>query len=208
MYSRPADRLINFALWPGVLVPFAYYGIQAAAAPYFPGFSFVGTTASELGSTLSRRPAVFNAGIMAMGAATLVASVGFFLGFRRLGVNRVLTLLASAAVAVNGVQTLWAGYFPLPDPRHGGHAPFKVAMILLPFLLAGALWRHASPPLKAYFVATLLLLAAMFPIMSGISGIDTHAYRGLQQRVYTLTVFPPIGVAAYALRKRIRALPG
>jgi len=87
MYSRPADRLINLALWPGVLVPFAYYGIQAAAAPYFPGFSFVGTTASELGSDLSRRPAVFNAGIMAMGAATLVAAAGFFFGLRRIGAD-------------------------------------------------------------------------------------------------------------------------
>jgi len=40
------------------------------------------------------------------------------------------------------------------------------------------------------------------PIMSGMSGLDTHTYRGLFQRIFALTVFPPIGVAAYVLARR------
>ena len=201
--ARRPGRLTHVALALGVAVPLVYYGIQAVAAPFFPDFSLVRTTASELGSNLSRRPAVFNAGIMAMGAATVLASFGFLVALRRLGVHLILSLLVWAAVATNGVQTIWAGYYPMPDPRHGGHPSFVVAMIALPLLLTAALWRGASRALKAYLVATLLLLGVMFPIMSGISGIDTHAYRGLQQRVFALTVYPPIGVAAYVLARRV-----
>ncbi len=44
--------LLRFA----IAVPLLYYGIQLVAAPFFPDFSFLGTTASELGSDRSVRP--------------------------------------------------------------------------------------------------------------------------------------------------------
>ena len=44
------------------------------------------------------------------------------------------------------------------------------------------------------------------PIMSGLAGIDTHAYRGIQQRVFTLVIFPPIGVSAFVLARCVRWL--
>ena len=71
------DWITRYALSTGVAVPFLYYGSQAAAAPFFPGFSFLGTTASELGSELSRHPAIFNDGSILQGIACLVASFGF-----------------------------------------------------------------------------------------------------------------------------------
>lgn len=199
-----ADRIAVRALVAGVAVPFLYYGIQAVAAPFFPGFRFVATTASELGSDLSRHAAIFNTGILVQGAATLLAAIGFLLAFRRLGVHPALAWPTTLAVAVNGVQTLWAGIFPLPDPRHGGHPAFLVAMLLLPFLLAASLWRIGGVRARAYLVANLLLLALMVPLMSGISGLDTRDYRGLLQRAFTLAIFPPIGVAAYILRGRLK----
>jgi hypothetical protein len=101
---------------------------------------------------------------------------------------------------------LWAGYFPLPDPRHAGHAPFLIAAILLPILLTSALWKGSGPILKTYFVATLILLAVMIPIMTNKIGVDTTNIRGLTQRVYTLTLFPVIGVSALVLAHRYRRL--
>jgi len=198
------NRATLLLLRLGVLVPFVYYGIQVAAAPYYPSFSFVGTTASEMGSTNSRHPAVFNAGIMALGVLSLLTSVGYFLALRRVGVSAILTLLTSADIALNGVQTLWAGMHPLPDPRHAGHPVFVTGMLALPVLITLSLWRRASPRLRAYFVATLLLLATMIPIFTGLTNIDRAAYRGLIQRVYTLTVFPPVAVGAWVLARRVR----
>jgi hypothetical membrane protein len=201
------DRITLRTLYPGMAVPFLYYGVQILAAPFFPDFSFVGTTASELGSDLSEQPAVFNSGTMLQGIACLVASIGFFLAFRRLGIHPILAWSTSIALAIAGLGSLWAGYYPMPDPRHGGHPVFLISMLSLPVLFAAALWRRGHVALKAYLVANLVLLAVMFPIMSGMSGLDTHTYRGLFQRIFALTVFPPIGVAAYVLAQKIKELP-
>ena len=191
----------------GLAVPLLYYGTQAAAAPFFPGATFVGTTASELGSDRSTNPAVFNAGIMTLGGVTLAAAVGFGLALRRLGAGWAVTGLTAAAVALNGVQTLWAGWYPMPDPRHGGHPAFVAGMLALPGLLTLAVWRRTrSPAVRGYFVATLLLLALMVPVMTRRTGLDVEAYRGLVQRVFTLAIFPPVGVAAMVLARRLREL--
>jgi hypothetical membrane protein len=193
-----------FLLRLGVLVPFIYYGIQVAAAPFFPNFSFIGTTASEMGSTLSRHPAIFNVAIITLGVVTLLTSLGYLLALRRLRVAPVLPLVTSADIALNGVQLLWAGLHPLPDPRHAGYTLFVAGMVALPVLITLSLWRRASPPLRTYFVATLLLLAAMVPIVTGVTGIDRRTYRGIIQRLYTLTTYPPIAVGAWALQGWVR----
>jgi hypothetical membrane protein len=198
------DRISLRALYAGVAVPCLYYGVQAFAAPFFPQFSFVGTTASELGSDLSSRPAIFNYGTMLQGVAWLVASVGIFRALQRLGVHPALVWPISVALIVGGIGTFWAGYYPLPDPRHAGHPSFLVAMLSLPILLAIALWKGGHPALKAYFVANLVLLAVMFPILSGFTGLDTHTYRGIYQRIFGLTVFLPVGVSSVVLGRRIK----
>jgi len=189
-----------------VAIPFLYYGTQAVAAPFFPGFSFVGTTASEMGSTLSRHPAIFNVGIAVQGAVSLVAALGFLLGLRRLGADRALAWPTALAIAMNGVQLVWAAYFPLPDPRHGGHTVFIAFATALPVLLAASMWRFVDGHARAYFIANLALLAAMVPVTTGMTGLDTHAYRGLVQRVFTLTTFPPIAVASFLLHRRLKEL--
>ena len=53
--------------------------------------------------------------------------------------------------------------------------------------------------LKAYFAATIGLLLVMFPVMIGMTGLDTHHYQGLLQRIFALTVFPPVAVGAFVL---------
>ena len=157
------------ALYAGIAVPCLYYGVQAVAAPFFSEFSFVGTTASELGSERSSYPALFNYGTMLLGVAWLVASVGFFRAFQRLGVHPVLAWPILAALIVAGIGSFWAGWYPLPDPRHAGHPAFLVALLSLPILLTIAHWKRGHSALRAYFVANLVLLAVMFPIMSGFT---------------------------------------
>jgi hypothetical membrane protein len=201
------DRLTLRALYAGIAVPCLYYGVQAFAAPFFPEFSFVGTTASELGSGLSSRPEVFNYGTMLVGVAWLIASVGFFRAFQTLGVHPILAWLISLALVVGGCGSFWAGAYPLPDPRHAGHPSFLAAVLSLPVLLAIALWKGAHPALRAYFLANLVLLALLVPIMSGATQLDTHTYRGLYQRIFGLTVFLPVGISAFVLGRRIEALP-
>jgi hypothetical membrane protein len=206
---RRIDYMILGSLGCGNAVPFLYYGVQLASAPFFPNFSFLGTTASELGSDLSARPWIFNTGAILTGIAALAAAFGLLCALRRLGTNLIVAGFVSVAVAATGLSSLWAGIFPLPDARHGGHPSLLFPMLALPFVMAVALWRlGVSGPFKAYLIATVALLLVLFPLLSGMTGLDTHAYRGLIQRALALTVFLPIGVGAYVLMRRVAILAG
>jgi hypothetical membrane protein len=205
---RRRDGITLAALGCGIATPVLYYGVQLVAAPSFPDFSFLGTTASELGSDRSTRPWIFNTGAILTGLAALVAAVGFLRALGQLGANLILTWLTSFVIVATGLSSLWAGIFPMPDLRHGGHPSLLFAMLSVPFLIAATLWRlSASRAVKAYFVATIVLLLIMVPVMMGVIGLDTHDYRGLLQRVFALTVFVPIGVGAFVLARRINAAP-
>ena len=206
--SPRSDDITLALLRFGIAAPLLYYGIQIVAAPFFPDFSFLGTTASELGSDRSVRPWLFNAGVMLTGIATLVGSIGLLRSLRRLGAHPIIAGLTLLAVAGTGLSSLWAGIFPMPDPRHAGHPSFLIAMLAVPFVLSFALWRlGVSRAIKAYLVATIVLLLVMIPIMMRMIDIDMHSYGGLLQRLFALTVFVPIGVGAYELARRIGAVP-
>lgn len=193
-------------LLAGVAVAPMYYLLQAAAAPFFPGFSWWATTASELGSDLSPVADAFNVGVIAQGTLTLLAALGVGLALRRLGHRAALAAAVALVVACNGVQTLWAGAFPMPDPRHGGHPAFIVGMLLLPPTCLWITWRHSrSRALRGLAIGAVLLLLMTVPVMSGAVALDTHGLRGALQRVFTLSVFPPILIACVALRARLGA---
>jgi hypothetical membrane protein len=199
------DCVTVAALGLGITVPFIYYGTQIVAAPYFADYSFARQPASLLGSDRSTHPAIFNTGVMATGTATLVAALGFFIALRRIGANLFLSGLTSVALLGTAISSLWAGYYPMPDPRHSGHPAFLIAMLALPFLFLVTFWKVRNARLlKAYMIATIALLVAMVPIMSGNTSLDNRAYGGLFQRIFAFTVFPPIAVCAYYLARRIQ----
>ena len=200
------ERFTVFALQMGIAVPFLYFATQIIAAPFFPNYSFLTMAASLLGSDLAIYPAIFNVGAIITGVATLLASFGFLLALQRLEVNHILAWLTSIAIFLNGIGSLWAGLIPLPDPRHGSN-PFVVGIFALPVLLAITLWKQSNArTIKIYLIITNLLFIAMIPIMSGITGIDTQGYQGFLQRIVALIFFPPIGVGAYFLIKRVKPL--
>ena len=93
---------------------------------------------------------------------------------------------------------LWAGVFPMPNPRHGQN-PFQVAAVAAPVLLGSAMWKGTHFALRVYFVVTVLALALL---MLGVVPINRQLYDGLFQRLLALAVFPPIGVGGCVLWKR------
>jgi hypothetical membrane protein len=207
-WSARSDDITRFTLGFGIAVPLLYYGVQLVSAPFFPDFSFLGTTASELGSDRSVRPWIFNAGAILTGIGALVGSIGLLRALRRLGAHSIVPWLTFLAVGGTGLSALWAGIFPMPDPRHGGHPSMLIAMLAVPFVLSFALWRlGVSRAMNAYFVATIGLLLVMIPIMMRAIDLDMHTHGGLLQRIFGLTEFLPISVAACQLARRMGALP-
>jgi hypothetical protein len=212
---------ITLALGMGIAAPFLYFGIQIAAAPFYPGYSFLARDASTLGSNGSSLPALFNIDSLVVGIMTFIASWGFFRSFRFLGVRSATAWPATLALISGGLANVNACLFPLPDPRHTDSllAFAGAGTFLLPFLLPLALWKLLGRgPLAAYFVANLVALVALIPIMSGLiqrfsimAGIDMpwyqtflNNYQGLLQRFAAVIVFGPIAVSALYLVQRLR----
>jgi len=203
---KTKEDLTLVALKIGMAVPILYFGTQLAAAPFFPGYSFLRMPASLLGSNQAIYPLIFNAGAILTGIATLISSIGFLLAFQHIKANLILARLTAIAIALNGLGSLWAGFIPMPDPRHGSN-PFALGILLLPALLALTLWkRNDAGAIKIYLIITNLLFIALILVMSGIVDIGTRTYPGLLQRIVALVFFPPVGVGAYFLAKRIKAV--
>lgn len=199
------DRLTHAALWLGVLVPILYFGLQVVAALY-PGYNFLSQAASDLGAAPFRYAAVFNTGVFTLGIVALVASIGFLRGLLRLGAHPLFAGLIAITVAAIGLASLWAAIFPLPDPRHADAPPFLMLAMLFPLLLTLALWKQPGTALlKAYMIASTMLMLALLPAVSGAISVDLREYSGLIQRLLAAAVFIPVGVGAFHLAGRMRS---
>jgi hypothetical membrane protein len=194
------NNLTVTALRFGIAVPFLYFGIQLIAAPFFAGYDFLGMAASLLGSERSSLPVLFNVGAMITGVAALIAAFGFLSAFAVLKVQPVLAWLTAIAVFLCGLSSLWAGIFPMPDPRHGEN-PFAIGLFVMPFVTLATFWNQSQ--IRKYFLVCVLLFLALIPFMSGLIAIDRSALEGLLQRLLALAAFAPIGLTAYQLLKRL-----
>src|SRR4051794_40433179 len=101
--ATPGDAVAIWLTRFGLLVPVLYFGMQLAAAPFYPGYSFISNVASELGSDKAQYASIFNIGIMATGACAILAAIGFALTLWRLNRPLIGTLLP-AALLLNGIQ--------------------------------------------------------------------------------------------------------
>ena len=198
-------RLTFAALALAIATPLLYFGIQLVVAPFYPQYSFLTMDASTLGSTYSPVSSLFNTGLIATGVATCLAAFGFYMSLRYLGIGRFLSWLVCLAIAQNGLATIWAGVFVLPDSRHNTGILGVVGLLVLPPLLIIALWnRLDAGAMKSYLVITCLLILLLIPVMSGATGIDTRPYAGLLQRFVALVLFFPLAVAACYFARRVR----
>lgn len=207
MSARPMTPAgLRAALACAIAVPFVYYATQLIAAPFYPGYSFLRQAASMLGSDQAPLPWIFNSGAVLTGLATAIGAIGIGLALRRLGRGALPTALVLIALLVNAAVSIKAAYYPLPHPRHGS-GPLMIGILLFPSLMILALWSlERSRAIKLYLFATNLWILALIPFMAHATGLDTRPYTGLLQRLATLAIYPPIGIAAWYLASRLREL--
>jgi hypothetical membrane protein len=204
-------RLFDLA----IAIPVVYFGIQLAAAPFFPGYSFFSRDASSLGSEGSTAPWIFNTGVLLLGVIEVAAAGVFAVALPRAGIGRALSVSTALALASAGVGSFNAFLHPLPDPRHaeGLLSILGSGFMLLPILTAAVLWRLGA---RRYAIANVVVCLALIPVMTGLvqricmrAGIDfttfqvfLDGYHGLIQRAGAAVVHVPIGVVAHLLRQR------
>jgi hypothetical membrane protein len=193
-------RSPRLLLWGAILLPVLYFGVQAALAPLFPGYSLLRDATSVLGSDRSPVAAWFNGVAILSGLCGLAGTAG--LGASLNQDPAWLRWPIVAAVLVIALGCFWAGIFPLPHPLHPKN-PSMIGVLALPPLLALGGWRAPSlRPLRPYLLLNLAGFLIMIPLMAGIVPLDRAALGGLLQRLLTLTVFPPIGVLGWSLLRR------
>lgn len=189
----------------GIAAPALYFTTLIVCALTWPGYSHRTQYVSELGSAAAPHPALFNGGILATGAAGVLAGLGvalYFAAQRRPWSGG----FAGAALVAWGVGMLFGGFFPMPDPRHNGYGLIMGITLVAPLLalaLRGRSNRAMNLFLLVWFVATATLLAVLF----GAGGLVTRANVGLWQRALALAMIPGIGIACAALLGSLRAAP-
>lgn len=185
----------------GMAVPFAYFGSQAVAQLFVPGYDWHHQLASELGARGEPTAGLFNAGMLVTGAATLLAVPGFYGALRRAGASAG-AWLAAACLVSSGGATLWAAAHPLPSPLHNpGY--WGAGTLFFPAALACAL--PAGRPATAVRAYLLLSFAAAAALLLMIDlKLLAAAPAGLLQRIAAALVYPPVAVCAYVLLKRLR----
>jgi hypothetical membrane protein len=208
-----------------MVIPVLYLGIQIGAAVFYPGYDFLSQDASTLGSPGSRFPALFNGGAIIEGIIKCIVAWGFLRASQRLELSPRLAWLTALVLIGSGLASINAGVFPLPDPRHTASplSMLNIGTILLPFLIPAVVWKLCERrTVRVYFIANIIALITLIPIMSGLiqrltvmAGVEWYwyqtllnQYHGLLQRIATCITLVPIGVATYLLAHRITRVVG
>jgi hypothetical membrane protein len=192
----------RISLCCGVLVPVVYFAVQPIAAPFYPDYSFLVNSASQLGSDRSTFPALLNGGAILSGLLGLLSAYGIGIGLKVSGAHHWFAWISAACVVSAAAAAIWAGLHPMPDPQHNPGA-IGIGMFLGPVALFAAFWNiHDGRAMRRYLVFTLAAFAALAPVMSGITPIDLDRYGGLMQRIAALVLYVPPAVTAWWLLKR------
>jgi hypothetical protein len=187
----------RFCLIAGIALPICYYGAQIIAAPFFPDFSFLRHTASALGSNQSTRPEILNLGAMLTGVLACITAWGLFAGVRAIGVSKAWLVIASlfALCTVSfGASSIWAGWYPLPDPRHnpGALGAGIFAAPFVAFILSFAL--PNAMRLRTYHGLNIIGFAIVAMIYAQVLPVNLELYAGAVQRGATLVMLLPFAV--------------
>lgn len=192
----PANRRMTaLMLSAAVAVPVLYFGVQLVAAPWYAGYSFANDTASMLGTAASAHPEIFNTGAILVGIAGIIGAAGLFVGLSRVAALWLRTLIAIGVLA-NGVLSVKAGMFPMPDPRHASWQFLMFPILITPLLMLVGAWR-VSMWLRLYLLINAVCLLLMVPMM--MHRMAPLWPEGAMQRLFALVAMAPIGVVAFAL---------
>lgn len=188
----------------GVAIPIVYFTNLIVAEIRTPEVDPWSQLPSDLGVAGLAWAGVFNAGLVAVGAAAALGAIGLLLGLRAIGANVVLSACFGATMFVAGVVMAMAGLFPLPDPLHYGFNLLPVGM-LTPLFVALALGaakdvgRERAIVLAGFVAIITLVIAA-----GSIKGLVARETVGLWSRGLGLVAFSTIAYACFSVMRRVK----
>jgi len=140
--------------------------------------------------------------VLIQGVLFIVAGALLFVTTKQLTSRPVLSAIAGLFLAAFGVSTVFAGLFPLPDPRHSGYG-IALLVFLVPWILAWAIWRIPSSGIVriAYLMATPIIFLTGIWRQTGFVSEDAI---GLAQRIGAVVFFVWFIWTCFWVRARIQ----
>ncbi|MBS0334468.1 MAG: DUF998 domain-containing protein [Proteobacteria bacterium] len=172
----------------------------------YPGFNPARQYLSELGGASAGHPLVFNAGVFAAGVMAALAGCGFGLAISTLARARLVGLLVAIVFVLAGWGLTQSAIYHWPDKRHLA-INLALGIQLAPALLLWGLWpRTDLRGLKLFLglvfaamaVLTVLTKHLLFPNLVNDDNV------GWWERGYAIILVGWVGVAAFALDRRLR----
>ena len=164
-----------------------------------PGYSHMRHLVSHLGTLWFPYHAIFNTVVIAIGFLFISAGMGFYYSIKRITRRKLLAVLVGISVGIFGIEAFFGGFYPLPDPRHGGYG---IGLIhgLTPLLLAWAFWKIQGARLfVCYQFISFALLIIVCLVHRGVGGLVTETNAGLIQRLQLLVWIPWFTYVCYWL---------
>jgi hypothetical membrane protein len=191
--------LLRIGLWAALFPPILYYLTVFGLGPFYgEEYSQVRNTASELGVHGHPSAPFFNASTIVNGILMSIGAIAIGGHSWRVSRERWIGLMLAYASFSTGAASIWAGMFPLPDPRHGmPPAVVGLGMFAIPMLFL--IWSFITPASKlkrAWACIAFVLFCYLVAIKSGNLHAGPLRHEGLFQKAFFLTVFPSMALAA------------
>lgn len=201
-------RRRRFLLWVGVAAPVIAITTVSAAALAYPGFNHARQYLSELGGASARVPQIFNLGIIVSGLSAIASGAGFGLAILALARAWIAALLLWISFTLAGIGMVMASLFPWPDPRHLA-INLALGIQMAPILLIWGLARLPEFSTLRRFLVLVLVAMAILTVLTKhlvLKGLVNDANVGWWERGFAVVLVGWIGVAAFTLERRLRAL--
>src|SRR5689334_4622831 len=112
--------LLRMALWAAWVPPILYYLTVFCLGPFYGAeYSQARNMASELGIAGHPTAPYFNASAILSGVLMSMSAVAIAISSWSVVRDRWIGLPFAYACLSAGLSNIWAGMYPLPDPRHG-----------------------------------------------------------------------------------------
>lgn len=179
-------------LWAGAVSWIIYFLTVFVIGAVTPGYSLIANIISEMGKNEAPYHQILNAVTILYGFFVLTSGLGFFYSVKRFTGKNNLSIIIGILVAMFGTSCIFAGLFPMPDPRHTAFGIGNV-QIIVPFFLALAFWKtEGARPFAIFHIVSLVIIISVF-ISSAVAIAGAHGNiptnMGLIQRIIILIFF-------------------
>lgn len=199
-------RAARGLLLVGVAAPILALVAVLIAAVCYADFNHARQYLSELGGATAAYPWIFNIGVLAAGAMTGVAGIGFGLAVYLIARAPASAVLVGLLFAAAGVGLVMSSLYPWPDPRHMA-INLGLGIQLAPVFLLIALRQSLALTRLRHFLLGVFVLMAVLTVLTKhlvFPGTVNDFNVGYWERAFAIVLVGWVGVAAHLLR---RALP-